>query len=181
MVLQHRYDVRYFKWRMPGFTCLYCCSFKHQALSKKGYLPMEKLLQNQIGNIDKQVKTNNESLNVLNVRMNNAEQYLVRIDEHLVQLDDHLIRLDKRFDKVDDQFVRLEKKRDDRFARVDERFAKADERFGRIEASIDVIASNYLNLGTFHKEMRAHTAWMISCMFAIASLTVAAAKLLFAS
>lgn len=170
MILQHHHGMRCPGWRIPNCTGPYCCSFKYQSLKKQGNLPMEKLLQNQINNIEKQVIANAESTKDLGVRTNRVEQHLVRIDEHLVQIDDHLIRLDNRFDKVDE-----------RFAKVDERFAKADERFGRVEAAIAVISSNYLTSGAFHKEMRAHTAWMISCMFAIASLAVAAAKLLFTS
>ncbi len=174
MVLQHSRLMRCPGWRATSFTGIYCCSFKHQSLKRQGNLPMEKRQQNLINDIEKQVSANTESINDLGVRINKAGQPFARNDEYRVQIDDHILRLDNRLDKIDDRIVRLEEK-------IEGRFTKTDERFGRGEASIAVIVSNYMTSENLHKEMRAHTAWMLSCMFAIAGLTVVAAKLLFVS
>lgn len=160
----------------------------------KGKLLMEKLMQNQINNIEKQGIKNGEEIAGLNLRVGKVEQQITQLTEvvtdtnlrvgkleyHMVTLteavtdigvrvgktEQNISRIDGHLLRIDDRLVHIDK----RFEQIDKRFEQVDARFVKIEASLSAMQKMFYDL------MIQQTRWIISMMLVLVGATFTAAR-----
>lgn len=160
----------------------------------KGKLLMEKLMQNQINNIEKQGIKNGEEIAGLNLRVGKVEQQVTQLTEvvtdtnlrvgkleyQMVTLteavtdigvrvgktEQNISRIDGHLLRIDDRLVHIDK----RFEQVDKRFEQVDARFVKIEASLSAMQKMFYDL------MIQQTRWIISMMLVLVGATLTAAR-----
>jgi len=160
----------------------------------KGKLLMEKLMQNQINNIEKQGIKNGEEIAGLNLRVGKVEQQVTQLTEVVTETnlrvgkleyqmvtlteavtdigvrvgktEQNISRIDGHLLRIDDRLVHIDK----RFEQIDKRFEQVDARFVKIEASLSAMQKMFYDL------MIQQTRWIISMMLVLVGATFTAAR-----
>lgn len=160
----------------------------------KGKSLMEKLMQNQINNIEKQGIKNGEEIAGLNLRVGKVEQQVSqltvvitetnlrvgKLEHQMVTLteavtdiggrvgktEQSIARIDGHLLRIDDHLVRIDKQ----FEQVDKQFDRVDERFVKIEASLSAMQAMFYDL------MIKQTRWIVSMMLVLVGVTFTAAR-----
>ncbi|WP_439291791.1 MULTISPECIES: hypothetical protein [Rahnella] len=167
----------------------------------KGKLLMEKLMQNQINNIEKQGIKNGEEIAGLNLRVGKVEQQVTQLTEvvtdtnlrvgkleyQMVTLteavtdiglrvgktEQNISRIDGHLLRIDDRLVHIDK----RFEQVDKRFEQIDKRFEQVDARfVKIEASLSAMQKMFYDLMIQQTRWIISMMLVLVGATFTAAR-----
>lgn len=167
----------------------------------KGKLLMEKLMQNQINNIEKQGIKNGEEIAGLNLRVGKVEQQITQLTEvvtetnlrvgkleyQMVTLTDavtdigvrvgkteqSISRIDGHLLRIDDHFVRIDKQ----FEQVDKQFDRVDKQFMRMDERFEKVEASITSMQTmFYGLMIKQTRWIISMMLVLVGATFTAAR-----
>ncbi|MBU9837596.1 hypothetical protein J1786_22630 [Rahnella sp. L72c] len=167
----------------------------------KGKSFMEKLMQNQINNIEKQGIKNGEEIAGLNLRVGKVEQQVSQltvvvtetnlrvgkleyqmvtltdvvtdIGERVGKTEQSIARIDGHLLRIDDHLVRIDKQ----FEQVDKQFERVDERFDKIDQRFVKIEASMSAMQTmFYELMITQTRWIIGMMLVLVGVTFTAAR-----